>query len=106
MFVKHASLFILAARFFVYLIKVDKVHHCSGLIHHFLDVLNTKEGVFFGGGGRDFHQKQINIGFHLNREIHATCLMSNLPDIPLALKFIKLNNFVCQTYHLSDNLKT
>lgn len=74
MFVKHASLFILAARFFVYLIKVDKVHHCSGLIHHFLDVLNTKEGVFFGGGGRN---KRV---FQLKREVHTTCTTFHLLD--------------------------
>ena len=44
---------------------------CSELIHHFLESFyssdhvtlggfNTREGVFFGCGGRDFFQKQIN----------------------------------------------
>ena len=32
-------------------------------VHVTLSLLNTKEGAFFGGGGRDCYRKQINEGF-------------------------------------------
>ena len=64
---------------------------CSEHIHYFreifnvtLGVRNASEGSFFGGGGRD------------------PC---NLSSVQLARQFMKLNSFICLTYHLSDNLK-
>ena len=61
---------------------------------------------FFGGGRRDFLSTVNERGFQLKTEVNATCLTSNLPDISLARQFIKLNSFICLTYHLSDKLKT
>ena len=65
---------------------------CSELIHHFREIFNVtvvglmqrRNPFFFGGGWRD------------------PCSLSG---VQLARQFIKLNSFICLTYHLSDNLK-
>ena len=57
---------------------------CSELIYHFLEIFNVTFSVpnLVGGGG--------------------PC---NLSGIQLTRQFMKSNNFICLTYHLSDNLK-
>ena len=48
---------------------------------------------------------KANKQFQLKREFYATCPTYNLPDMSIALQFIKLNSIICLTYHLSINLK-
>ena len=58
---------------------------CSKLIYHFREIFKVTLGVpNLVGGWRD---------------------PSNLSGVQLTRQFMKLNNIICLTYHLSDNLK-
>ena len=43
--------------------------------------------------------------FQVKREVHAACLTSTSPVVSHAQQFMKLNSFVCQTYHFPKKLK-
>ena len=65
-------------------------------------VFLIQERVGRGGG---LLSKANKRGFQLKREIHGTCLTCNFPDVSLAQKSMKLDTFICLTYHFSDKLK-
>ena len=87
---------------------------CSELIHHFLESFYSSDHVTLGGFNaregvfwlwREIFFSKANKQFQLTKEVHTTCLTFNLPDVSVSRKYIKLNNFICLTYHLPTNLK-